>query len=342
MKILKIADSLPEKGAGAEHVAWFLSKYLSDLGHEVHLLVFGDKDDVYKKQGINIHTLKRVKNRLRYYLTLGHKKVKKKLEEIEPDILHAHTPTILAYILRNHSDTVLTLHNSDYEDYSMSFFERLKHSYFVGRTVKSFKKLTVPSERMKNYFENYFNQDFELIPNGVDISLFQRKDIEISKKQIIHVGRLIDLKNVRPIFELAKELSDYNFIFVGEGPLKNEINLPNVDFVGRMNPKDLPDFYSNADLSLFPADKENFPLVGLEAMSCGCIVLAHFNGFSEYIDNEVNGFLMENFSVEHLVRKIKEISQMPNRKEIRDKAVEKAKEYDWSIISKKYENFYMV
>ena len=43
-------------------------------------------------------------------------------------------------------------------------------------------------------------------------------------------------------------------------------------------------------------DKENFPIVGLEAMSCGSIVLAHFNGFSEYIDNEVNGFLIGSVS----------------------------------------------
>lgn len=53
-------------------------------------------------------------------------------------------------------------------------------------------------------------------------------------------------------------------------------------------------FYSMADYFLFPTAYETFGLVALEAMSCGCVVLASpVNGCVDFIRNGENGFLCD-------------------------------------------------
>ena len=62
-------------------------------------------------------------------------------------------------------------------------------------------------------------------------------------------------------------------------PLKNKINLPNVEFIGIKDSQEISRYYNKVRFAIFPSKYENFPLVGLEAMACGAIV----------ITNEING-----------------------------------------------------
>ena len=76
----------------------------------------------------------------------------------------------------------------------------------------------------------------------------------------------------------------------------NAINNPNVSFEGEKSSHEL-DFYYNTNMfTLLPGSEENFPLVGLEAMSCGSIVISHINGFSNYIEDGTDGILFPNCS----------------------------------------------
>ena len=67
-----------------------------------------------------------------------------------------------------------------------------------------------------------------------------------------------------------------------------------MEFLGRKKSSELVEYYNSSFISIFPSDYEKYPLVGLEAMACGSIVLANnINGFKEYIVNEENGFLAD-------------------------------------------------
>ena len=171
MTILVLANSLPPSG-GAEKVAWDLSNIYS-LKHKVHIFVFSDRFYVDTFKNIKIHHFKIHKNSLRYYLSLGKKLILKKANDINPDLIHAHSATIFAFLLRkSKSKKILTLHNSEFFNYNYSFFKKLKLNFIFCSCVNNYDIKTTVSLKMQKYFTNYFNKEFHFIPNGIDDSIF--------------------------------------------------------------------------------------------------------------------------------------------------------------------------
>ena len=70
----------------------------------------------------------------------------------------------------------------------------------------------------------------------------------------------------------------------------------NVEFIGEINDAQKPAFLSGARALLFPIDwPEPFGLVMIEAMACGCPVIAFRRGsVPEVMDDGVTGFIVEN------------------------------------------------
>jgi len=70
----------------------------------------------------------------------------------------------------------------------------------------------------------------------------------------------------------------------------------NVEFIGEINDSQKPAFLSGARALLFPIDwPEPFGLVMIEAMACGCPVIAMRRGsVPEVMDDGVSGFVVEN------------------------------------------------
>ena len=337
MKILIIVPLLPPAG-GAEQVAWKLAKELAK-SNETHLLTFSDKEHTIEKKNVMIHFLPKTKHVLRYYSTFGKKKVRTIVDKIRPDVINAHGDSILAYTLKKSKfKTVLTLHNSEFFHYNKTVFDKIRHNLFYKRPVRKYDLVTTTSKQMQKYFARYFQRKIHLIPNGVDINIFKPiGNIKRENKMILHIGRLIKNKRVKIIFELAKSLPDYKFIIIGNGELKNYVTLPNLKFKGRVSIDELVSYYNKANYSIFPSMIENFPLVGLEAMACGSIVISSTTGFSEYIDDKVNGFTFNKPDIENIMNVIK---KPYSRNKIRNSAIVKAKTFSWQEIIPKYISLY--
>ena len=337
MKIITVVDSIPPICGGSQNVAWDLSLAFSSRGHEVHIITFGEKTDYFTRDGLFVHRIKEPKRTHLYFLGKGYYKIINIVKEINPDIIHSHSPTILAYSLRKiQIRKVLTMHNSKYEDYNFSLYMKLKNRFFINNTVKNYDYVTVPSKHMQRYFNTYFNRNFGVIPNGVDLAKFNSNGMKRNLKNIIYVGRLINEKSVDELFKLAKLLPNYNFTFVGNGPLYKKIDLPNVLFMGLQKSDKLSNIYNNSAFSIFPGSTENFPLVGLESMACGTVVVSNKNGFSEYIDNGVNGFLLQDSSCEGLYDFFKNNNSIINFDQIQRNGIVTSNEYSWDKISDKY------
>ena len=69
--------------------------------------------------------------------------------------------------------------------------------------------------------------------------------------------------------------------------------------------------YTQADIVCFPSWWENFPMVCLEAMSQGAIVVgSNSGGMSEIIEDNKSGFLIEPHNTSSLAAKISQILQL--------------------------------
>lgn len=125
-----------------------------------------------------------------------------------------------------------------------------------------------------------------------------------SKFTVLFVGRLVEVKGVRIIFNLAQNLKDITFVIIGSGPLSEELKkkskkYPNILFLGKVENQNLPVYYNGADLLLIPSKivkqeyEEGIPRVMIEALSCGLPVVSTKSGGVSDIFSDQIGILVE-------------------------------------------------
>lgn len=172
---------------------------------------------------------------------------------------------------------------------------RKKH---IGRI----KNLTIvaPSEWMKSIVSQSYlkNNKCIVINNGIDLNAFhyiptnikEQYKIPTNSKVLLTVSNPItDLKGKKYILKLIQELPDDNYFFILIGTQLKEMELlkgkKNVLTYPCINRDLLIQFYSGADLFVYPTLADNYPTVCLEAQACGCPVIAFDSeGTKETID----------------------------------------------------------
>ena len=128
----------------------------------------------------------------------------------------------------------------------------------------------------------------------VDPEKFNNKLSKLSSKfKVIFVSRLIPKKGTRIVVKLAQKIPNIEFIIIGSGPEAEYISrqkLPNINFLGKINNKDLINYYSTANVFIQPAlYQEGFTRTIMEAVACGLPVIASNIGtIPEIVDNSVS------------------------------------------------------
>ena len=125
--------------------------------------------------------------------------------------------------------------------------------------------------------------------------------------------------------------------------LIDELNISDkVDFKGWMKLEDIPDIYRDADVFLLPSVMEGMPSVVLQAMASGLpIIGSKVEGFSEVLEDGINGFCIEYGDYKNLANSIhKLISSVDLREQMSKKSIEKANKFSWESISKQYLSLY--
>lgn len=150
-----------------------------------------------------------------------------------------------------------------------------------------------------------------------------------NKFVVLFVGRLIEVKGVRIIFELAKDLKNITFAIAGSGPLGDELKerskgYKNIIFLGKINNEDLPLYYSGSDVLLIPSRvikqeyEEGIPRVMIEALSCGLPVISTKTGGIPDVFSKEIGILVDDDSqmMESAINRISkknEVGKMSDR-----------------------------
>lgn len=241
---------------------------------------------------------------------------------------------------KRNKNFVPVLHGGEVNDFLNS--SSLRYKLFAKPKIKkvldkSKKLISVSHHQIKNLQEKYKKKTI-VIPNGVDTKTFKPlKNIKQKKNVILFTGRFIDIKGIRELVNVAKQLPQYEFWFAGQGQLEKIINGKNIKNLGFKSTEELVKLYNQATICVFPSYREGFPLCGLEAMSCGKSVIVTSKGFSEYIENEKDGIIIpakdEKALKEAIVRLMED-------KKLRDKlgknARKKALKYSWDKVVKRY------
>jgi D-inositol-3-phosphate glycosyltransferase len=169
------------------------------------------------------------------------------------------------------------------------------------KLTKTCQRILAPTVREKNNLLTYYDAQagkIGVVPCGVNLDLFQPMDRAAARQRlgfgenesiILFVGRFDPIKGMDRLLEAMTHLRYQRrlrlVIIGGDGPdtpeyqnlqkLARKLSLQNtVTFVGRIEQKHLPPYYSAADVLVMPSYYESFGLVGLESLACGTPVIA--------------------------------------------------------------------
>ncbi len=149
------------------------------------------------------------------------------------------------------------------------------------------------------------------IRNGVDPTLFHPRDKAACRRALdwpqttpilLSVGHLVAHKRHRLLLPLLCALPTARLVILGEGPERTNLRQmaerlgvgARLLLPGERPPAAVAQAYAAADLLLHPSEREGLPNVVLEAMACGCpVVAAPVGGLAEVVPPPPVGALVD-------------------------------------------------
>lgn len=231
------------------------------------------------------------------------------------DLIHAHYGFHSAFVptLFKRKPLIVTFHGSDalIEPNRNALYRLLQR-----RVVSHSSRIIAVSNQIRNYLVNELGASIskiEIIPCGVDTDKFRarpkhdirdRLNIKRDMRMVIFIGRLTHAKGVHYLREASRELSNVDFYFLGNGPLR--WNAPNCHFLSVLDHDRVPEWINAADILVLPSHSEGTPAVVLEALASETPVICSAVGACpELILNGKTGLLIPTGSVHALTYAIK-------------------------------------
>ena len=193
---------------------------------------------------------------------------------------------------------------------------------FEKQLAKTTGRLIAATEQEKVELIRYYKalpERIGVVPCGVNLALFRpvdrvkaRQELGLGRdeKIILYVGRFTPLKGIDRLLKSMTFLRNNGkprlVIIGGDGqdtPEFKKMQKTTWDFgindifhfAGRVEQKDLPFYYSAADVLVVSSYHESFGLVALEALACGTPVVAtDVGGMKRIIDEGKTGVVIKN------------------------------------------------
>jgi glycosyltransferase involved in cell wall biosynthesis len=300
-----------------------------------------------------------------FFLLSEYIKTSSLIRKYNPGIIHAHwmiPQGIIASMAKNNKiKLIATIHGSDLFPLKNSLFKSLQRNVLKNCDLCTANSEATKNELVKRFPE--FKNKIIVIPMGVDVQLFNKKNIKSkrysNKKIILFVGRLNEQKGIdyliKAMPKVNESIKNAKLLIIGEGEYKIKLNeliksmkIDNVELLGAASKKELADYYNLADVFVLPSitsriGTEGQGLVLLEAMACGTPVIGTYTGGIRFlIKNNENGMLVnERNEVELAKNIIKILSDGRLSSRLSKNGIKFVRNnYSWEIIAKKFDDLY--
>jgi glycosyltransferase involved in cell wall biosynthesis len=268
------------------------------------------------------------------------------IQEINPDILHAHYATSygLAGALAGTNPLIITAWGSDVlimPEKSWTYRQMVRFSLSRADLITSMAQHMTNHLIKKGYARA---EKIITLPFGVDTGVFNldhrtanhgmKPSIVISTRHLDH-GYDVDIF-IRAVPKILDSHEDVRFVIVGDGPLRGQLDQltmslgvrDHIEFRGEVPHHDLPRILGRSDVfvTTSPSDGNNISLN--EAMACGAFPVAtDIPANRAWIENHRNGLLFPCRDVDQLADAIIEALRRPEwRQAVMD--------MNWQIIEK--------
>ena len=226
-------------------------------------------------------------------------KVRRKIEQIKPDIVNIPTHTIAYFLSSIGYPKVFTTHTHVWSnrDNLISKVEQ--------RMLKKFKNnggIIVPlNNKIKQDLNNVGLETHDTIPNAIEIHEYKKG---IDKGYVLYSGRLLPHKGIRYLIDAFSRIEndfETKLLIVGSGPERNKLEelarklgVKKIEFKFFLPRSKFLEYISNCSIFVLPSVDEMFGVVVLEAMACSKPVIASdIPGPRDVITHGKDGFLFE-------------------------------------------------
>ena len=250
----------------------------------------------------------------------------------------------LPYVIRLHTPSLFDRDTQSSKKFRLTRF----HKHWCGlqeiRVLRKARYITSCSQSLKDWVVRFLPvlpENIKVINNFIDPNIWHPAETEgktnpihrilfagtlVESKgmgDVINACSLINRNGVRVELLLVGKVSNYSQR-MQETCKKRHWSWCRI--LGKVSRAKLLNLYQSCDISCFPSWWENFPLVCLEAMATGAIVIgSDAGGMSEIISDGEDGFLVPPKTPQLLAEKIEYIIGLPDAecRRITLKAVEK-------------------
>lgn len=357
--------------AGAETLLMNLYRNLDRSQFQFDFLYFTDKecdyDNEIKNLGGEIYRIESTKKNklLRVgYRYFNYYRLLKSLPDHQ--IVHSHINLngAIFILIAKYLKREIRISHSHIATGKNAFIPNL-YRYITRKIIKhnANRYLACGRAAGKYLYPNVTESDIVVFPNSIDIGLFQsfysesnylrdKLNLASDVKIVVQIGRFTLQKNfeftINFAHHLIKEDPLFHFVFLGAGPMENELkkmvkdnNLDKyITFYGVS--KEIPKILHSADVFFMPSRLEGFPVVLVEAQACGVPCLISTNISSE-VDMELNLVGFANLNDDLSVWKHKLYNSLSKKSNDFEtiKKVMRSKNFDSKESVKKLEELYL-
>ena len=269
-------------------------------------------------------------------------------EKVKPDIIHLHSSKAGAVgRLAFNGKKIPVFYNP--HGYSFLMKDQSKAKCMIYKTIEwlcGLRKCTTICCSNGEYLESKpISRRSVCVNNGINISSLQ----EILEKQpqpsehpftVFTLGRISYQKNPVLFNQIAEKMPDVNFVWIGDGELREELKAPNISITGWVNREQALAYSIPCDAFLLTSLWEGLPLSLLEAMYMKkvCIV-SDVIGNHDVITTGVNGLVCN--SADDFVNAIRKAQNDSKCKQmIKNARNDVENEYCTDVMVRKYRSIY--
>ena len=336
-------------------------KALSDLGHNVFIFTphaedYEDKEPfVFRYPSIDVPKFPELPLVIPISTSIDHI-----MPSLKLDVIHTHHPVLLGQTAAHkaeklHLPLVFTFHTR-YREYSHYIslnqeFVKEQIDHWLCEYLGKVHHIIAPSESMRQILldEYGFSEQITTIPTGIDFPRYEKAKGEKIRVEhgwnddiiLMSVGRLALEKNWGTLINAAvgviRKYPNVKLMILGEGAEHKALHkqafelgiAENVELPGRIEPEDVPNYLSAADIFCFASITETQGLATLEAMAAGLPVAAvDASGTSDAFEDGKQGFLTLNDSAA-LAQAIEKLVVNPDLRNYMGEAAQiRAKDFD--------------
>ena len=171
------------------------------------------------------------------------------------------------------------------------------------------------SENVAGRIEKFYRREAdEVIYPPVDIDRYRKQDSRIKKEDFyLTGGRLVNAKNFDLVIKAFNEL-EHTLKIYGSGPLREELEElagNNIEFLGRVEDKELVKLYQKAKAFIVAQKDEDFGITPVEAMAAGTPVIAYRGGgYEESVVEGKTGVFFDELNAKSIKQSVEDFNSI--------------------------------